>query len=142
MLNQAAARLVASTTAPDSTVHDWWCYIVVSAAGGRLLIDEEPVVLYRQHAANLVGAPSGMRRRALAALRRGPGVFMTVFREHVAALSAHAALLPPAARRDLCRIEAALRGGPLRRLPVLGMRNLRRQTWQETLLFRVWFMLS
>jgi glycosyltransferase involved in cell wall biosynthesis len=142
MLNRAAAQLVAASEAPSATIHDWWCYLVVSAAGGRLLIDDVPVVLYRQHGGNLVGSPIGTRRRAIAAIRRGPGVFMGLFRAHVAALSQQAALLSPRARRDLGRIERALRGGLMQRLRVLAMPNLRRQTWHETLLFRLWFMLS
>jgi hypothetical protein len=142
MLNNAAARLVAASQAPAATIHDWWCYLVVSAAGGRLLIDDTPVVLYRQHGGNLVGSPVGARRRAIAAIQRGPGVFMGLFRAHVAALSQQAALLSPRARRDLARIEAALRGGLWERLRVLLMPNLRRQTWHETFLFRLWFMLS
>jgi glycosyltransferase involved in cell wall biosynthesis len=142
MLNRAGACLVTASQAPPVTIHDWWCYLVVSAAGGRLVIDDTPVVLYRQHGANLVGSPIGTRRRAIAAIRRGPGVFMGLFRAHVAALSQQAALLSPPARRDLGRIEVALRGGLRARLSVLTMPNLRRQTWHETLLFRLWFMLS
>ncbi len=142
MLNRAAARLIAASAAPATTIHDWWCYIVVSAAGGRLLIDDQPVVLYRQHKGNMVGAPVGWHRRAVAALRRGPDAFMSLFRQHVSALSGHAAMLTPRARRDLHRIEAALQGNRRKRLHVLTIRDLRRQTWHETLVFRLWFMLS
>ncbi len=142
MLNRAAARLVAASQAPPASIHDWWCYIVVSAAGGRLLIDDTPVVLYRQHGGNLVGSPISSFRRAVAALRRGPGAFMGIFHEHVAALQAQATMLTPCARHDLGRIEAALRGGLRERFMVLGIPALRRQTWHETLLFRLWFMLS
>jgi glycosyltransferase involved in cell wall biosynthesis len=141
MLNRAAACLVNASQAPAATIHDWWCYLLVSAAGGHLLIDDAPVVLYRQHDANLVGSPIGTRRRAIAAIRRGPSVFMGLFRAHVAALLQQAALLSPRARRDLRRIDAALCGGLRERLAVLTMPNLRRQTWHETLLFRLWFML-
>ena len=142
MMNAAAARLIAATTPPPGTVHDWWSYLVVSAAGGLLLVDDTPVVLYRQHASNMVGAPSSARRRALAALRRGPGVFMAVFEQHVAALTAHADLLSPAARTDLAVIQSALSGSRTRRLAALLRGGLRRQTWHETLLFRIWFLVS
>ena len=142
MMNQAAARLIAGTRQPPGTVHDWWSYLVVSAAGGRLLMDDTPVVLYRQHAGNMVGAPSSARRRAVAALRRGPGIFMAVFRQHVAALAVHPEMLSPSAKADLDAIQLALAGGKLRRLWVLTRSGLRRQTWHETLLFRVWFLVS
>ena len=71
MLNRPAARLVAASRPSTGTLHDWWAYLLVTAAGGRLVQDEEPVVLYRQHAQNLVGAPASMVSRAIAALRRG-----------------------------------------------------------------------
>ncbi len=123
-------------------MHDWWCYLMVSAAGGRIVADPEPVVLYRQHAANAIGAPAGRARRALAALRRGSGAFMDLFRGHVAALEAHAGLLTPQARAELAAIRRALAGGSLGRARALAMPGLRRQTWYETVLFRCWFLLG
>jgi len=142
MLNRAAASLVAASRAPPATVHDWWCYLLVSAAGGRLLLDDEPVVLYRQHPGNLVGAPPSVPRRAVAALRRGPGVFMTVFRQHVAALWAHRHLLSEDAAAAVQQIQTALNGGLLARARALHRCGLRRQTGLETLLFRWWFMIG
>lgn len=142
MLNGAAARLIAGTRPPAASMHDWWSYLVVSAAGGRILADPEPVVLYRQHRANLIGAPASAPLRAMAALRRGSRAFMRLFRQHVAALSAKADLLAPEARAELQAIQRALRGGFLSRAAVLNMPGLRRQTWYETLLFRCWFLLG
>ena len=142
MLNRAAVRLIARSTAPGGTLHDWWSYLVVAAHGGRLLWDEEPVVNYRQHDGNLVGAPRSMLRRAAAALRRGPGLFMGVFRGNVAALRAQGGMLSPEARQALDLIDAGLADGPLRRMTALMRCRLRRQTWPETLLFRLWFLLG
>jgi glycosyltransferase involved in cell wall biosynthesis len=142
MMNRRAALLVAASTPAPGTLHDWWCYLVVTAAGGRLIQDEEPVVLYRQHASNLVGAPASMRNRALGAIRRGPGVFMRVLRSHVGALRAQPELLTEKARQDVAAIHAALDGGWWRRLLALRLPGLNRQTWQETLLFRCWFLIG
>lgn len=144
MLNGAAARLVAGSVAPGGTLHDWWCYLVVTAAGGQVTFDPEPVVLYRQHAGNLVGAPASLLRRGLAALRRGPRVYMRVLRQNVAALTAQPALLSPAAHPKLQVIASALAQGSMKR-PGARLRALRlpgfvRQTWAETLVFRVWFL--
>ena len=141
LLNRAAARLVAGSTAPPATLHDWWSYLVVAAAGGRIIADAQPTVLYRQHAANAVGAPPANSRRAIAALRRGPGAFMTVFRAHVAALQAQPSLLAPEARRTLDAVAAGLSGGILAKLKALGY-GLRRQTTAETMLFRFWFLVG
>lgn len=142
MLNPAAARLVAGSEVPDGSMHDWWCYLVITAAGGRVIADDEPVVLYRQHPRNAIGAPLSRVTRAKAAVRRGPGAFMTLFRSHVAALRAQPRLLSPRARAQLDELEAALRGGPLRRLHALRLPGLRRQTASETMLFRLWFLLG
>ncbi len=142
MMNRAAVRLVAGSRQPGSTLHDWWSYLVVAAAGGRLLLDETPTVLYRQHPANLVGAPRSLTRRAVAALRRGPAAFMGVLRDHVAALAAQPHLLCPESRAALAVIDAALRDGPRGRAAALRLPGMHRQTWQETLLFRVWFMVG
>jgi len=142
MLNRAAAMLIAESRAPGGTLHDWWSYLVVAAAGGRLLFDPTPVVLYRQHAANMVGAPASMLQRGVAALRRGPQSFMQIFRQNVAALAGQPELLSPAASAQIATIARALDGGVMQRCAVLRMRGLRRQTWPETMLFRLWFMLQ
>lgn len=141
VLNPAAAALIAGSTPPGSTLHDWWSYLVVAAAGGRIVVDDEPTVLYRQHGANAVGSPRSNSRRAVAALRRGPTVFMAVFRDHVQALQAQPALLSAESRRTLDAVAAGLAGGPWRRLHALPQ-VLRRQSWAETMLFRCWFLLG
>lgn len=139
-MNRAAAQLVSGSSPPGSCQHDWWAYLLVTAAGGDFLADDEPVVLYRQHSANAVGAPSTLLRRGVAALRRGPAVFMGLMRENVAALDAQRHLLSPQAKSQLDLIGAALQGGPLPRLRALRLPGLRRQTWPEQALFRLWFM--
>jgi hypothetical protein len=141
MLNRAAISLIAASRAPGGTLHDWWCYLLVAAAGGRLIFDHAPVVLYRQHGANMVGAPSSMLRRGRAALLRGPGSFMDVFRQNIVALGSQPALISLEARAQVAAIAHALDGGVMRRSAALRMRGLRRQTWPETMVFRLWFML-
>jgi hypothetical protein len=142
MLNRASAELIAASSAPAAVNHDWWCYLLVAAAGGRLLSDPVPVMLYRQHAGNVVGAPSSLIGRGLAALRRGPGAFMTVLRQNVLALADQPALIAPAAREQVSALGRALDGGRLRRMRVLRMAGLRRQGWAETMVFRLWFLLG
>lgn len=142
-LNPAAVALLRRTRPPLGTLHDWWAYLIVTAAGGRMVVDPEPVVLYRQHPDNAVGAPSSWLRRAVAALRRGPGAFMTTFRVHVEALVAHRALLDASSGRIVMRLSRSLRRGRLSRVLTLARRpRLRRRTRSETLLFRLWFVLG
>lgn len=142
MLNRRAAALVAGSELPATTYHDWWCYLLVSGSGGTCLYDHEPVVLYRQHGANLVGAPATLSVRFLAAVRRGPGPFMAMFRGNLGALAAQRHLLSNAASRQVLRLQEALTQGWSRRLMLLCRAGLRRQTWPESLLFYLWFLLD
>ena len=142
MLNRAAAVLVAGSEPPPPSMHDWWSYLVVAAAGGRIVTDEAATVLYRQHGGNAVGAPPSRGRRAAAALRRGPGVFMHVLRAQVGALRAQPGLLSPASRELVEAVAEALAGGTVRRLRVLRRFGLLRQTAAETWVFRCWFLLG
>ncbi len=142
VLNQAAARLVAGSHPPPATLHDWWSYLVVAAHGGRLVADAPPTVRFRQHGGNAVGAPASMRRRFFEALRRGPGAFMAVLRGHVAALRAQPDLLTADAAAALDVVQAGLQGGVPQRLAALQLGGLSRQTWQETLMFRLWFLVD
>lgn len=142
VMNREAAMLVAGSVAPAATFHDWWCYLVVAALGGEVVADEAAPVLYRQHAENAVGAPAGRFGRGFAALRRGPGPFMTLLRQHVAALLDQPELAAPAARQQLRVLEQGLGGRWKERLRVLRMPGLRRQTALETALFRIWFMVG
>ena len=142
MLNAEAVRLIAGSREPPATLHDWWAYLVVTAAGGRVLIDDTPTVLYRQHAHNAVGVPLSTWKRAVAAVQRGPKVFMRTFRQHTEALSAQPHLLTPAARDALDMIAEGLHDGMRPRLRALGQPGLRRQSFAETQLFRLWFLLG
>jgi glycosyltransferase involved in cell wall biosynthesis len=142
MLNAAATALVAVSEPPSKTWHDWWCYLVVTAAGGTVLRDDRGVILYRQHAENVVGAPISSSRRAVAAMRRGPGAFMTAFRANVEALSAQPGLLSPEAAHDLAIVRLGLRGGFAARLRALRLPGFVRNSAAQTALFRLWFLIG
>jgi glycosyltransferase involved in cell wall biosynthesis len=139
VMNRAAAHIVASMGQPEGTVHDWWSYITVSACGGQVVFDERPAVLYRLHKNNLIGSARPLPARAIAAMQRGPAIFMTMMRRHADALAAHQARLAPSARRDLTHIRAALNGGMLARIKALRCPGFRRRTLLENILFAYWF---
>lgn len=142
VLNRAAARAVAASAPPPATLHDWWSYLVVTAAGGRLARDEGIVMRYRQHGGNAVGVARTPVRRAVAAAGRGPSEFMARLRAHVAALRATPDLLSADAAAVLGRVDAALRGPRLSRLALWREPGLRRQTWWETAVLRLWALLG
>jgi Glycosyl transferase family 2 len=140
VMNRSAARLVTAIPAPRATLHDWWSYIVVSACGGVVDYDTEPGLYYRQHAANLIGSPRPRLLRALAALKRGPALYMTMMRRHADHLMDHADLLTAQAHADLLLIRKGLYGGMLERIAALACPRFRRATWLETMLLGVWFL--
>ncbi len=142
MLNASATALLADAREPDRTLHDWWAYLLVTAAGGEVIFDDVPTVMYRQHSANAVGVPKSPRKRAWAALRRGPNTFMSTFRAHMDALQAHQDVLSPQARKDLALLASGLHDGWPKRLQALALPGFQRQSWAETQLFRLWFLLG
>jgi len=142
VMNTAAAALVATAGYPADTVHDWWSYIVISACGGKILFDDRPHVLYRLHKTNLIGRARPLHARAMAALKRGPVVYMTMMRRHADALAAQAARLPPQAQQDLRRVRAGLHGSLPERATALLCPQFRRRTLLENLLFTYWFLTS
>ncbi len=140
VMNPAAAALVASIPPAVASPHDWWSYIVVSACGGQVIFDPEPAVLYRQHAKNLIGSQLPTISRAIAALERGPGIYMTMMRRHVAQLHAYNERLPEQARAELELIRRGLSGGFSERLAALRCPGFGRAAALEMMLFRLWFL--
>ena len=139
MLNRRAAETICSAPVPEGTWHDWWSYIVVSATGGTVIASGLPDILYRQHSLNLVGEPRGFRHRFAAAVRRGRGPFMTLFWRHIEALPA----LPLSSNASTwLNIIGRGKDSRLARLNALRQPGFRRQTWAETALFRLWFLLG
>lgn len=59
-LNGPALRLLQRAgVAQGVHFHDWWLYLVVSAHG-VVLVDDEPMLLYRQHGHNHIGQGAGV----------------------------------------------------------------------------------
>jgi glycosyltransferase involved in cell wall biosynthesis len=64
VLNRAARDIVAMASRRSSFVsHDWWIYQLVTGAGGIVRYSPKPLVRYRQHAENLVGANTSWKAR-------------------------------------------------------------------------------
>ncbi|WP_245824787.1 glycosyltransferase [Neoasaia chiangmaiensis] len=143
VLNAAAVALLRDFGPPAGVLHDWWAYLVVTAAGGRVAADPRCVSYYRQHSGNTVGAHPSWMWRGWAALRRGPNMFMAIFDANVVRLSARPERLDATARAILSDLRACLSQGVRARWRVLRRwRGLVRQTPSETLVFRLWFLLS
>ncbi|WP_291556654.1 glycosyltransferase family 2 protein [Comamonas sp. SCN 65-56] len=73
-----AALLELALPIPDAALmHDWWCALLAARAGLRFV--DEPLVLYRQHRANQLGAKGrGAWARLVRLCRDAPGVIRRV----------------------------------------------------------------
>lgn len=65
LLQGAAADLAHAGLRP--VVHDWWIYQLISGAGGQVQFGFQPLLFYRQHGRNQIGANRGVR----AVIKRG-----------------------------------------------------------------------
>jgi hypothetical protein len=64
LFNQAARLLLQKAgSRVDVVTHDWWAYLLVTGCGGTVFYDRSPMVRYRQHGVNLVGANTGWPAR-------------------------------------------------------------------------------
>lgn len=148
ILSPTAVRLVREGSPPPATtLHDWWSYLLVSGAGGAIVTDNVASLYYRQHQGNTVGAPTHFAARALAAFRRGPTVFMSAFRGNIDQLLALPDIVHGQNRAWLLDLQQALaiRGmaGWLARYKMLQkIRQMRRTTFGEQVVFRLWFILG
>lgn len=118
-LSEAVVALVRRAGVRDVPYQDWWLYVLVTGAGGRVIVDDQAVVLYRQHAGNLMGAHSGWR----ATMMRITQVFGTTYArwldDNTTALSDAAQLLTSENRAVLAQF--APRPRRLRPLRQLGI---------------------
>lgn len=109
-LNPAALEALRAGGCPDVPYHDWWLYLRLSGVGARVVLDDEPLLLYRQHAGNVIGAHSGLG----AGLKRGlaliNGTYRGWIRANLDALLAHDQDLLP----DHAKAARALRDTPNR----------------------------
>lgn len=76
-LNTPAFKIFAESARRTGFIsHDWWAYLIITGCGGKAIYDREPILLYRQHEANIVGKNSGLA----ASMRRVAGVANGQFR--------------------------------------------------------------
>lgn len=138
MMNASAAALARKAAIRTNGVfaHDWWLYLLITACGGHVRFDNgAPQILYRQHAANLIGSGRAWRDQ----LRRKTGVIKGLFSEridgNIAALQAVSDMMTPDARDILDRFAKAREADGLARLLGLYAVGPYRQKRRDTLGF-------
>lgn len=95
-MNGAALAALRAAGAPDVPYHDWWIYLRLSAIGAQITLDQRPVLYYRQHAGNVIGAHSGTRARLARIGALLGGAYRDWLRRNLDALLARPGDLPPA----------------------------------------------
>lgn len=134
LLNAAGARLLmqASREAGQVVMHDWWAYQLICGAGGRVVHDDTPLLLYRQHEGNEVGANTGWRAKAQRLRRMLRGEFRTWNAINIAALQASRHRLSARAQGQLDRFAALRKSTAPKRVLAVWRLGLYRQSIAST----------
>ena len=134
LFNRAARTLLAKASArSDFVSHDWWAYLIVTAAGGKVRYEPRPLVRYRQHGANLVGANVSWQARLSRLGRLFQGQFATWTDTNLSGLAANRDLLTRDAALCLRLFIRARKGSVFRRFSLLSKSGVYRQTLMGTL---------
>jgi glycosyltransferase involved in cell wall biosynthesis len=134
LFNRKARDLLAKASARTEFVsHDWWAYLIVTAAGGKVRYEPRPLVRYRQHAANLVGANVSWRARLSRLGRLFQGQFATWTDSNLRGLAVNRDLITRDAALCLRLFISARKGSAFRRFSLLGKSGVYRQTLMGTL---------
>lgn len=110
LLNRPLCRLALAHGDPARMhMHDWFLALT-AAAFGQVVCIPQPLVRYRQHGENVMGASqAGLAERgvrALSARQKGKARIALTYRHTQAFLDAYGETLPPAARKTVTRYLA------------------------------------
>ena len=135
VLNRAALDLVQETArhADGIVAHDWWIYQIVSGAGGHVIYDAKPMVLYRQHGSNIIGANDSPLAKATRMAMLFSGRFRRWITANISALDASSHWLTTEARQTLSTFREARQGTPYSRLRALRRSGVYRQSTRGNL---------
>lgn len=140
-LNRPLVDLVRKGPGVHVQMHDWWLYMLASATGA-VEFDDRPLILYRQHDANVLGSGSkGWRALAERARRFRTGASVSRGDQLAQLLDGYASHLSPDARRLVQLLVQARASLPLRIRAALTA-GIRRQTAHEVLTTRLAILLN
>lgn len=138
VLNPAAASLAQTAAQRVGPVfaHDWWLYLMICAVDGRICFDNgPPLIRYRQHTTNQIGAGRGIRHQCARKLGVLRGEFSNRITGNLAALQAMHDLLTPQANALIHDFTQARQARGVSRLAALGRVAPYRQNRAHTLGF-------
>ena len=134
LLNRKARGLLAKASArTDFISHDWWAYLIVAAGGGKIRYEPRPLVRYRQHGTNLVGANVSWKARLSRFERLRSGQFVAWTDANLRGLALNRDLLTSDAQHCLSLFIGAREGSLLKRFGLLRQSGVYRQTLLGTL---------
>lgn len=129
VFNRAAHRLLAKASARASFIsHDWWAYIIVTGSGGEVCYSTEPLVRYRQHRLNSVGANTSLQARLTRVKRLMSGQFSTWTAVNIKAIEANLDMLTAESLADFDHFRACRSGSMASRLHHLRASGVYRQS--------------
>jgi glycosyltransferase involved in cell wall biosynthesis len=133
VLNRAGLDLAAAAAGEvmagqrEIVAHDWWLYQIISGAGGQVLRDEEPMLYYRQHGGNAIGANRSLGARLGRAFAVMGGRLKRWNRVNMAALAVSEHRFRPEAQASLAAYRHAQEGRLAARLAALRASGVWRQ---------------
>lgn len=144
MLNRAALDLVVSAAqeAGEIVAHDWWLYQVITGCGGRVLRDPDPVLFYRQHEHNVIGANLSSKAQVERLRQLLKGRFKNWNRINMVALARSEHRFSAQAGQVLAAYRVSMQGSMWRRLRALRASGVYRQSRVGTLALYIACMLG
>lgn len=135
MMNGSAISLLKASAkeAGDVVVHDWWVYQVITGCGGHVIRENSPVLYYRQHDNNAIGANSSIRGKLSRVIFVAGRQFAKWNSMNIAALSESRHRFTPEANKALLYFSEARHGGLTKRLKSLYQSGAVRQNFKGTL---------
>lgn len=131
--NRAGRGLILAALPRGPVVsHDWWLYILFSGAGGAVRYDREPVLKYRQHGGNLVGANNSGIELAKRFRRAWQGQWKAWNHLHEAALDEVSQVLTEENRAIYATFKRVLHGRRRERMRALRQGGFFRQSALQT----------
>jgi glycosyltransferase involved in cell wall biosynthesis len=128
VLSRQFSQFVAKTTIMDVASHDWWLYMLCTGSGHSAFYDPQPMILYRQHGSNLLGANTGWNARKNRIFRLVRGDFAVWNATNIHALKSHFAMLTPQSQKAVASFEALRTRRGFAALVALKRLGLFRQT--------------
>lgn len=138
MMNANFRDLVCSSRIPQTPNfwYDWWLYQLLLAAGGECYFDRTPVMLYRQHGANVSPSVVGLVGKCRHYLRRLKQDELKFWSDvHGQSLMENSPLLTPVNRQFLQAYVDARASNRFLRTSRFIQLEIRRQSFWASLLF-------